>query len=72
MDVSNDDVSPKKCNSTKPSSRVIADDDTMRETWWNCCSMFVIVEEMIEWQGWQGFSWCGSSMTGFILFAHEQ
>jgi hypothetical protein len=32
LDVRNDDVSPKNCKSTKPSSRVIADDNTMRET----------------------------------------
>jgi hypothetical protein len=63
------DVSPKNCKSTKPSSRVIAHDDTMRETWWNWCSMCVIIKEVMEWQGWQKLSWCGSSVTGFILFA---
>ncbi len=35
LDVKNDDVSSKNCKSTKPSSRVVADADTMRETWWN-------------------------------------
>ncbi len=69
LDVRNDDVSPKNCKATKPSSRVIADDDRMRETWRNCCSMCVIIKEVMEWQGWQKLSWCGSSVTGFILFA---
>jgi hypothetical protein len=34
--------------------------------------MFVIIEEVMEWQGWQKLSWFGSSVTGFILFAHVQ
>jgi hypothetical protein len=50
LDIRNDDVSPKNFKSTEPSGRVIADDDTMRETWWDWYSMFVIVEEVMEWQ----------------------
>jgi hypothetical protein len=32
----------------------------------------VIVEVVMEWQGWQKWWWCGSVVAGFIIFAPIQ